>query len=211
MANAGEPSHPPSTSWFYEWRTPTVIIALITAAAGGLWVLYKYRHDEQPAAAAEQVRLCVKAHHLDGAQDDFWIDTGTSERVPANSFGRTGQARIIATCQWPPAEYSDAQGYSEIRVSTEDGPQEYESSSSNVVNRIASPCPTLQLFYTAASQGSRAALDPYEVARGEVVSAWDGSPWEGEAAPGRELPFPGRDEILVVGNSKVYLDRAQCV
>lgn len=97
-------------------------------------------------------------------------------------------------------------------ASSEDGPQDTEASSASQVDRIISPCPVLELHYFTQGQGQRAPLEPYEVSLGEVVWAWDGEPWEGEALPDRDMPMPGREnEIVTVRNFSVSLDQAVCV
>ena len=205
-----EPSPPTSTSlyeWLKEWRKPAVILSVVGLVSGGMWTLYTSTREE-PIVQAQQVQACIDLHKLDTADDDFWVETGTRERVPFVISRKSQLTRVIASCVWPPKGHSDPDGYSQITLRIEDGPGRDEASGASAVDRITAPCSTLRLTYTTepAGGGDREFLDPFMVKVQEVVSAWDGEAWTGR------FPLaPERDQVLVVRNWKVFLEEAECV
>ena len=108
VATPGSPPHQrpssPIRDWFRELGKPMVILAVATAVAGAAWTVWKDRTQEQPVIAAEQIRACVKTHDLQQAHDEFWVKNFTDDRAQNGQLKPWANTRVVASCQWPPAD-----------------------------------------------------------------------------------------------------------
>ena len=149
---------------------------------------------------ADQVRICMQQHGLSEAHAVL--------KGEASLAQSSGESTIFAECNWPPQSYSEADGYSEIRVMTVAGPGMSEAEGSTDVDRFFAPCQELKLSYSFGNQGTFKHLPSFVVKEGSVVTP-DGNPWQGEI---RTLNFYfERGEIDVVRNLSYVLDKAECV
>ena len=165
------------------------MVALIGALAGiGTLVFSLIR--EPPIDRSEQIRACLQAHGLSNAQDEFEEDS----------------ARVFASCEWPPPEYAQGDGYSEIRLETGPGPYLIEASGGNSVDRIRATCIQIEVRYLYGKMGEYERLEPFTVSAGAVVD-YRGREWTREAP----YPYPEADEVVVVRNSSAGLDSVRCV
>jgi TIR domain len=145
---------------------------------------------ESPIDRAEQIRACLQAHGLSNAQDEFEEDS----------------ARVYASCEWPPPEYAQGDGYSEIRIETGPGPYATEASSGNSVDRMRATCNQIEVRYGFGKMGEYERLEPFTVSAGAVVD-YMGREWTREAP----YPYPEADEVVVVRNSSYGLESVRCV
>lgn len=186
-----------------------VLVPILTAVIGSgllIWWL------DRPVVAAEQVRACEEHHGLEQAQSDV-------RELPLRESDRRmgAYARVsVSSCEWPPPGYADKDGFSSINVVSAEGPGADEATSATAVDRYTGDCRILELAYSTGTQGDFEHLPPFEVKQGDIVDAWEGNPWppsDGGLGQGDINPYPGRDEIVVVRNSKVGpdLEAIRCV
>lgn len=184
-----------------SWAVPAAL-TLLVAMGGGAWKVWTWWSDRS-VQAAEQVRACQKQHGL-SKPHDFQQHNYSSKH-----YRRTGifAKRLFLACEWPPPDYAEPDGYSEIMVLVEDGPFFDEASGANTLDRIQPTCEEVEVSYSIGAQGEYEHLKPYKVQVGDVVEAYNGKTWNGPAP----FDYPGRDEVVVLRNSKIGLDSVRCV
>jgi hypothetical protein len=188
MTQAQPPDPPVFSTAFIRKHAAAFIIALIGAVAGiGTLVFNLIR--EPPIDRSEQIRACLETHGLSNAQDELEEDS----------------ARVFTSCEWPPPEYAQGDGYSEIRVISGPGPYLDEASGANSVDRIRATCNRIEVRYIYGKMGVYERLEPFTVSAGAVVN-YRGGEWTGDAP----YPYPEADEIVVVRNSSALLDSVRC-
>jgi hypothetical protein len=179
-------------------------VTIFFGVTGGLGFAVFQWATSRDVTASEQVRTCMAQHSLNKARDKVELPVPSQdEEAIEYVYSRTA----YASCEWPPPAYAQADGYSEIVVKQTDGPGEDEASDANSLDRLTATCPRMELAYTYGSQGYSERLDPYIVSLGDVIQALTGEPWTGESP----YPYPERDEVVVVHNSKIGLDSARCL
>ena len=189
MTQARQPDPPVFSRAFLRKHAATFIVALIGALAG-IGTLAFNLLREPPIDRSEQIRACLQAHGLSNAQDEFEEDS----------------ARVFGSCEWPPPEYAQGDGYSEIRVVSGTGPGLSEASSANFVDRIRATCNQIEVRYFYGKMGTYERFEPFTVSAGAVV-LYTGREWTGDAP----YPYPEADEVVVVRNASAGLDSARCV
>jgi hypothetical protein len=188
MTQAQPPDPPVFSIAFIRKHAAAFIIALIGAVAGiGTLVFNLIR--EPPIDRSEQIRACLETHGLSNAQDELEEDS----------------ARVFTSCEWPPPEYAQGDGYSEIRLETGPGPYTTEASSGNWVDRIRATCTQIEVRYLYGKMGEYERLEPFTVSAGAVVD-YMGREW----TRGAPYPYPEADEVVVVRNSSALLDSVRC-
>jgi hypothetical protein len=118
--------------------------------------------------------------------------------------------REFKTCQWPPSNLADADGFLSIRVISAQGPGTSEASGMDVVDRIYGPCQTYSVTYDYGHMGDARHLRPFTVGRGAIaITTYDGGEaWNGDRS---RLPFyPDRDEADVLTTGSYGLVGATC-
>jgi hypothetical protein len=157
--------------------------------------------------AADQVRECMRQHDLQQAQvrkeRDAYSAAGTITTYRTMKF---------AQCEWPPPNYAGDDGYSEISVTTVEGPGASEAEGETGADRITAPCQKLKLSYSHGKMNYYKHLPPVEVSADSIYTIWNNEiePWEGKQYP---LGFyPERGEFVVLYPITIYsLDEAVCV
>ncbi len=166
--------------------------ALVTVATG-IATLWPSGHHA-PHTRASAIRECISAHGLQQ-------ETGV---IGAGAAG----TRVFGTCDWPPTDYSQSDGYSEVVVREADGPGVDEASGTSAADRLFAPCGEIQAAYSFGKQGAFRRQSPITVLSGDIVTV-DGLRWSGDQ---RKLPFyPERDESVVLHNFSNRMDYARCV
>ena len=148
----------------------------------------------------------MRQHKLSTARDQIAqnYDPPVEDAAGSTIYSKT----TFASCAWPRPTYADPDGYSEVVAVLTDGPGDSEASDASSLDRLkTSGCATVEVLYTYGSQGFSERQPPYILKLGDVISAYTGEPWTGESP----CPYPARDEIVVVHNSKIGLDSAHCV
>jgi hypothetical protein len=189
MTQAQQPEPPVFSRAFLRKHAAAFVVALIGALAGIGTLVYNLIR-EPSIDRAEQIRACLQAHGLSNAQDEFEEDS----------------ARVFAFCEWPPPEYAQGDGYSEIRLETGPGPYATEASSGNRVDRMRATCNQIEVRYGFGKMGEFERLEPFTVSAGAVVD-YMGREWTREAP----YPYPEADEVVVVRNSSYLLESVRCV
>ena len=186
--------------WFIGLSLLLALIAIIVFVTGKNLPDFFKTPDSDQVVVADQVRSCMQQHGLPEAH--------AIVRVQSNLGQDAGESTVFAECNWPPQSYSQADGYSEIRVTSVIGPGLSEAEGSTKVDRIVAPCNTVKLSYSFGKQGTFKHLPSFVVEVGSVVTP-EGDPWSGEI---RTLNFyPVRGEIDVVRNLSYILDQAECM
>ena len=151
---------------------------------------------------AEQLQACMKFHHMSKATERTDVDFSASRQAE----GEYGQISF-ASCRWPPKQSDSADGYSAIDVIVADGPGFGEDSGTSMLNRVTATCDRLKLWFTTGSQDATTKLAPYAAEIGSVVIAATGQPYTGKSP----YPYPRQDELVVVKDTKIVLDKARCL
>jgi hypothetical protein len=160
---------------------------------------FKNSHSSQ-ALAADQVRICMQQHGLSESRAVL------NSTVNVDQISENGT--IYAECTWPLQSYSGADGYSEIRLITQDGPGLSEVEGLTQVDRFFAPCHQVKISYSFGNQGNYQHLAPFVVKEDTIVTA-EGNPWQGEM---QSLDFyPERGEIDIVRNLSYTLDQVECI
>lgn len=176
------------------------IVGIVAFFTGKNFPDFFRKPQSDEVVVAEQVRLCMQQHGLSQAHVVL-KDASSLAQIP-------GDSTIFAECKWPPESYSEADGYSEVRVITVDGPGGSEAEGSTEVDRFFAPCEQLNLSYSFGNQGYFELLPSFVVKENSVVTP-EGNPWQGEI---RTLNFYfERGEIDVVRNLSYVLNKAECV
>jgi hypothetical protein len=165
-----------------------------------------------PAAkASAEVRACMAQHQMSRS-----ATTGTTIVLARGTLpGETPETAqpdhvtVLRRCDWPPKPWSDGDGYSEIWVQPTVGPGETEASDADVADVIKSSCNRLQVSYSIVAQGYQKSLPAFTSEPNRTVRH-DGKPYR--SPPQERLNFYyERDELVVLRNAKIRLDRVKCV
>ena len=113
----------------------------------------------------------------------------------------------IARCQWLAPPDAEPDGFIEIRVFTEEGPEESEASGASLIDRILAPCPQVSVRYSFSSQGVDETLPVFQARQDTVMTAY-GESWKGNVSGISDLV--GGGEPLVVHNTKTTIVNAWC-
>lgn len=142
--------------------------------------------------AAAEVRACMTQHSLPFA----------------HTITREGVTLVEERCQWPPSSATDQSGYSWIRADTVTGPGTSEASDANLVTRIDSTCPRVQIRAAIEDQGVRTRLPDAIIDPGTTTSMDHlGRLWHGDLG---FYPDDGHEADIVHNSSFALLD-ARCV
>jgi len=152
---------------------------------------------------AAQVRACQELHGLTSDQ----VRREISGPTPSGGGSPPAIGQEFLECEWPPPDYADADGYSQIRSLKGVGPGESEASGATALDRITATCHRMELGYSFGTQGFDEDLEPFVAEKGDVVHARGGVPWESP----RPYPYPERDEVVVVRDLDLALEAARCV
>jgi hypothetical protein len=147
------------------------------------------------AQAAEKVAACEKLHQMAGATHVIDDNAGYME---------------FQTCEWPPSQFADADGYWSIRMNQEKGPGDSEATGMSLADRIYGPCQVFEVTYDYGHMGESRHLKPFTVARGAVaITTYDGGEaWTGNRS---ELPFyQDRNEAVVLTSGHYGLVSIRC-
>jgi hypothetical protein len=154
--------------------------------------------------AAERVQACEVQHRMKTASEK----TESSETIPGNG-GPDQFVRHTAfrSCAWPRSQYSDGDGYLEIKVQTVQGPGESEASGTDEADRITAPCRQLIVAYQFGAQGGYENERPITITADTLVTSY-GEPWKNEN--GALSFYPEAGEFVVLHNMKHYIQGARC-
>ncbi len=172
---------------------------VLVALAAILAVLLVTSGGTQRDDAVERVRACMDTHGLSKASTKRVL-SGDNEPYEA----------VFQACTWPPAPGADGDGFSEITVTTSDGPGRSEAEGLTVFNRFSSQCAALELKYLFGNQERLVAQKPFVVSKGELRRVEDGSLWRPRTSAEASIYTPGRDEFGVLSNRRYQLDFARC-
>lgn len=182
--------------WWFALLVPLFL-------GGGILTPWIAKWADRDETAAERVESCMTQHGLKRATDF------RQEKFSRAHYESTGEysRRVFASCDWPPGAGAERDGYSEVSVIAANGPGRDEASSANTLDRIRATCKKVEVAYTTGAQGVTERLPPFQVELGSVLSAYDGRPWKGDSP----FPYPERDEIVLLRDSKISLDTVRCV
>ena len=160
--------------------------------------------------AAERVQACEEHH---GMKTAFEKVEGPQKISPSDSPDDLMPAFEFHTdfryCTWPRTQYSDGDGYLEIKVATVNGPGESEASGTDDADRITAPCPQVVVTYQYGHMGEYHNLDPIAVSANAIVTT-DGKPWVQRESE-RPLPFyPATGEMVVLRSGHYGFEGVKC-
>jgi hypothetical protein len=218
----------PFPRWVIRYMAVPVVVALIT---GGILFARRDSGDggnDKPSTSATappttsdppialppggggtDVRACMVQHGMSRA-----VTTATTlveaRKAPGEEPqpGEQDTATVLQRCEWPPKPWSDPDGYSQISVQATLGPGESEASDANTADIIKSPCRLLEVVYSIAAQGHQESFPE---------GKWTSKPsravyyFKGEEYRDELNFYYDHDELVVLRNSKVRLDRVRCV
>jgi hypothetical protein len=177
-----------------------VVVAVITILAANNDSSVPTPQPSQNNQSAERVQACRQTHDL---------SRPNSERV-LSAESASFQA-LFQACSWPPTPGADGDGFSEISVVTDDGPGRSEAEGLTVRHVFTSECSNLEAKYLFGAQGKLVPQKPLRLVKGTVVRVEDGSQWQPQTEAQRTQYAPGRDEFVVLGNTRYKLDQVRCV
>jgi hypothetical protein len=165
----------------------------------------------QAAKGGAEVRACMAQHQMSRSATTS-VTTVEARGIVAGETSETAQpdnVTVLRRCDWPPKPWSDGDGYSEISVKVTIGPGETEASGANIADVIKSSCDSLKISYSIVAQGYQKSLPAFTSQPNRVV-------WHDCRAyrtpPQQRLNFYyERDELVVLRNAKIRLDRIACV
>ena len=165
----------------------------------------------QAAKGGAEVRACMAQHQMSRAATTSVTTVEARGTLPSETSETAQQdsVTILRRCDWPPKPWSDGDGYSEISVQETIGPGETEASSANIADVIKSSCDSLKISYSIVAQGYQKSLPAFTSQPNRTV--WhDGRVYR--TPPQLRLNFYyERDELVVLRNAKIRLDRVKCV
>ncbi len=175
-----------------------VVAGVVTIVTGmtGVWGGGGSASSKDPAA---QVRSCMAQHGLSRAKE-------TQHRETEGPYSTVA----FASCLWPPPEWADEDGYSEIVVRGDAGPGTEEATGDTEADRFAAPCSEMEVAYSFGKQGAFQRRPPFSLLRGTIMFQGYVGPevWKGDQ---RRLPFyPDRDEGVVIHSAAYRLDFVRC-
>jgi hypothetical protein len=163
------------------------------------------------ATGGAEVRACMAQHQMSRTAITSTTTVEARGTLPGETpeTAQLDNVTIFRRCDWPPKTWSDGDGYSEIWVQPTIGPGETEATSANVADVIKSRCDRLQVSYSIVAQGYQKSLPAFISEPNRTV--WhDGRTYR--APPQKQLNFYyERDELIVLRNAKIRLDRVKCV
>lgn len=184
-------------------QRPVTIVTLIggfvgiVAAVVGIGVALR---GSAPGSGQDEGRShienCMVAHGLERALERT---DGASDVV------------LFRQCNWPAPAGADADGYSEIQVTSRDGPGESEAEELTIADFILSQCRDIEFIYLFNNQGDITREVPVIISKGEVRRVEGGSLWFPEAAIDASGFQPGRGQSIVLSNTRYELDSARCI
>lgn len=160
--------------------------------------------------AAERVQACEEHHGMKTANERV----KGYQNVSSNNESSNGQLEFefhtdYRSCIWPRTQYSDGDGYLEIKVVEVNGVGDSEASGTDNADRITAPCPQIIATYQYGHMGEYRNLDPIRVSANAVVTV-DGKPWvkqDGEV----DLPFyPETGEMVILASGHYGLESVKC-
>ena len=165
----------------------------------------------QAAKGGAEVRACMAQHEMSRSATTSVTTVEARGTLPGETpeTAQPDDVTILRRCDWPPKPWSDGDGYSEISVQATIGPGETEASSANIADVIKSSCDRLKISYSIVAQGYQKSLPAFTSQPNRTV--WhDGRSYK--SPPQQRLNFYyERDELVVLRNAKIRLDRIKCV
>ncbi|SEK49199.1 hypothetical protein [Rhodococcus maanshanensis] len=173
------------------------VIGIIAAIVG---IVVAFTGPLKPAEGEERkaaVEACMVRHGLDDPHE--------------KNEGGTAGTVLFRECTWPAPAGAEADGYTEIAVTSYDGPGESEAEGMTVANRVRSACRDVELVYLFNNQGTFVQADPTILSKGEIRRVEGGSVWIPENETEAKAFTPRRDESIVMSNARYKLDSARCL
>ena len=164
-----------------------------------------------PGGAGTDVRNCMIQHKMSRAvtTSTTLVEARGTDPGETPETAEPDNVTVFQRCDWPPKPWSDSDGYSQISVQYTLGPSVSEVTDANTADIIKSSCNLLDVEYSVAAQGYQERLPAF---RSKPYRAVYYSGEEYRAPPGEPLNFYYEpDELVVLRNSKVGLDRVRCV
>jgi hypothetical protein len=166
------------------------LVGIVAAVVGIVVTLSNLGSSSSGNASASDVERCMAAHGLERE----------TERTDA-----TGVAILFRQCSWPAPVGAEADGYSEILITSRDGPGKSEAEGLTIADVLSSSCRDIELIYLFNNQGTMTQEDPVVISKGETRRVEGGSVVD---APDFQ---PGRDESIVFSNTRYTIDAARCI
>jgi hypothetical protein len=178
------------------------IVGTLTAVIGLVVTLGGNGNDTSngnDTRAATATKDCVEQHRL---SSEYQKDMG----VPG-----AGDTILFRQCAWPPPHGADADGYSEISVSSKDGPGQNEAEGLTVADYLSSNCRDIRAVYLFHNMGTLVPEEPILIGKGEIRRVEGGSIWQPRNDYEAMQFSPGRDESIIMSNLRYTIESAQCV
>ncbi|MGC5224731.1 hypothetical protein ACPW96_19370 [Micromonospora sp. DT81.3] len=172
------------------------IVGIVAAVVGIGVALRGSAPDSGQDEGGSHLENCMVAHGL--------------ERAFERTDGAPGVV-LFRQCNWPPPAGADADGHSEIQVTSRDGPGESEAEGLTIADFIFSQCRDIEFIYLFNNQGNMTQEAPVIISKGEIRRVEGGSLWFPEAAIDASEFQPGRDQSIVLSNTRYEIDSARCI
>ena len=176
---------------------PLAIVSLIAGVLGivtaivTLGGLFNNSDEERQA----KVESCMAEHGLSTRTETQEIDSN----------------RVFRACVWPPPFGADGDGFTEITMSSGEGPGRSEAEGLTVANVFTTECRDLELVYLFNNMGSFIAEEPIRLSKGEIRRVEGGSIWQPRTAREASIYSPGRDQSVILSNLRYTIDTARCI
>lgn len=175
-------------------------LALVALGGGLLGIvtavltLIKFPSSEE--STQQRINFCKDKH---GLSYSVMRDEITSDQL------------LFRGCVWPPPSGANNDGFTEITVTSHDGPGESEAEGLTMADVFTSSCRDIEVKYLFASQGTLVAEQPFRLTKGEMRRVEDGSIWMPRNEEEAALYSARRDESVVLSNTRYGVDTARCI
>ncbi len=143
---------------------------------------------------AKQIDACETTHQL---KSQFQTNVSS-----------TGNLTTFAGCEWPPSAATNQDGYWDVKLTSQSGPNQSEASGSNVTYILTPSCSTVKVTVSFGLQGTQSTLPPTTLHVGMITSASAlGQRWTGLTP----YPYVTSNEIGILSNSSYGITDAVCV
>jgi hypothetical protein len=197
------------------WRTTAGKVGILAAAAAVIaalvpTVLTFAFSGRDSKTAAEEVRACMTLHKMQESSDVVRASMSGDLAKTLPEGKSKPEFRLFRSCEWPPRDWTQPDGYTPIRVMTVDNEFSDLTFESGIVDRFFSHCRTLAADYTYTYMGGRAEQTfTFEPGEMFIASRDEAVPLETHYEELNFALYP--NEAIVVHGSKHKLDTVRCI
>jgi|SRR5579872_3456680 len=169
------------------------------------------------ALNAKQIQACEKAHNMksqnatvrgDQSYLTSLLDSGENLDNAIQDYNNSNapNLNIYEFCNWPPRNYSDSDGFSQIQEYSRTGPGLGEASDATQADVFDPQCNEFSVTYQITTQGNVINL-PDTIIKANEITSEDG----GNLSQAQLNFYPGIGESIFLRNDKAELQNIFCL